>query len=98
MTAIFNTTHDRTPTTWWRQGAPLFAASLLALAACSQETPATNPPPAPPGVEAAPTAAVNAQVAPPDFTALMKRVGPAVVNVTTRRAVSAGAASPGFPD
>ncbi len=82
-------------------GALLIASALLVLAACrAQEAPdaAKAPPPAPPGASAAANAPPTPQATPPDFTALMRRVGPAVVNVTTRQAVSASAAGPDLPD
>ena len=63
----------------------LFVPTLAAaLAACSERQPEAPTASGPPGSAPAPvTAAAPAPAAPPDFTALVERVGPAVVNVTT---------------
>ncbi len=65
-----------------RVPARLLLMVTAALAACAEPPPETLPVAA--GSAPAPlTAAASALTAPPDFTALVERVGPAVVNVTT---------------
>ncbi|WP_332743012.1 DegQ family serine endoprotease [Hydrogenophaga sp.] len=87
------------PAAWRWRSAPLMAATLLTLTACrAAEAPTLDPPMAPTASTVAPAAPVTTQALPPDFTALMKRVGPAVVNVTTRRAVAINTMRPDFPD
>lgn len=54
-----------------------------ALAACAESPPETPPVSGAAASAPAPAAAAPAMTAPPDFTALVERVGPAVVNVTT---------------
>jgi serine protease Do len=86
----------------------LSLAGAVALAACSPSTPepprtgAAGPPatagagPARADGAASAAAAVPGRGAPPDFTALVEKVGPAVVNVTTSRTASAASTRP-FP-
>jgi serine protease Do len=74
---------DRMPTR-------LFLMLAVALAACSERAPETPTASSAAGSAPAPvTAAAPARAAPPDFTALVERVGPAVVNVTTTGSRSA---------
>jgi len=62
----------------------LFLMLVAALAACSERPPEAPTASGATGSAPAPvTAAAPAQAVPPDFTALVERVGPAVVNVTT---------------
>ncbi len=62
------------------------AAAVLALAACSD---GTIPGPATPLIPAVGTSTPAAAQPLPDFTALVERVGPAVVNISTVRAIPA---------
>ena len=77
--------------------APSVAA--LVLAACGAPEPPVQPPAKPAQESAAPAPAVRA-AALPDFTALMQKQGPAVVNVITRvaRPAAGGAAPPAADD
>ena len=73
-------------------------AAAAGLSGC-QRTERTEPPLASNTAAApAPAPAPAPTAVPPDFTSLMQRVGPAVVNVTTSRAVPGVAAGAGFPD
>jgi serine protease Do len=76
---------------------PLLAA---ALAACSEPPPEVPVASGAAGGASAPARAVAASTAPPDFTALVERVGPAVVNVTTTgtRSAPEGAVAQGPND
>jgi serine protease Do len=71
--------------------------ALMAVAGCgdrrSAEVPAMIVAPAPVATSSQPSANTAAMVAAPDFTALVQKQGPAVVNVTTSRALQTTARS-----
>jgi len=73
--------------------AAILITLLYPLAACSQ--PASSPPAAPRSEPAAPQAASPTVVALPDFSALVEKEGPAVVNISTTQKIRGRAF--GFP-
>ena len=66
------------------------AVSLVTAASTPASAPALSP-------RRPPSGAPDARAGAPDFTALMEKVGPAVVNIATSRTVPVGAASSGDP-
>jgi len=81
-----------------RLPAPVFALMLTALMLVSCDKPPTLSPANASAPISAASSTVSATVALPNFTALVKKEGPSVVNISTTKKVSRRFAFPSFPE